>query len=69
MDIITKKLRELRISNGYTIESLANKLNLPVPTYHHYERGSRKLPCEVLIAICKFYGVSADYVLGLSEFE
>lgn len=28
---------------------------------------NRNLPIESLITLCKFYNVSADYILGLSE--
>ena len=35
--------------------------------YGKYERGVHPLPVERLIFRCKFYNVSADYILGLPE--
>lgn len=32
-----------------------------------YENGKRPLPIEHLITLCKFYNVSADYILGLPD--
>ncbi len=67
MDIISKRLKELRNSKNLTVEKFAKNINLPTATYHHYEMATRKLPCDVLIAICKFYSVPADYLLGLTD--
>lgn len=33
--------------------------------YALYERGANELPIRHLITLCKFYQVSADYILGL----
>ncbi len=32
-----------------------------------YEKGANELPVRHLRALCAYYGVSADYVLGLPE--
>lgn len=32
-----------------------------------YENGKRPQPIEHLIKLCKYYNVSADYILGFSE--
>ena len=32
-----------------------------------YERGANELPIRHLIVLCRYYGVSADYLLGLSD--
>ena len=34
--------------------------------YSRYEKGVNELPIRHLVALCRFYGVSADYILGLS---
>ena len=36
-------------------------------TYSQYENGKRDVPIEVLIKLCRYYQVSADYILGLAE--
>ena len=35
--------------------------------YSNYELGQRDIPTDVLIKICKFYNISADYILGLTN--
>ena len=42
-------------------------LNTTQSYYAQYENGHRPLPAEHIITLCKFYGVSADYLLGLPE--
>lgn len=32
-----------------------------------YERGEQEMPIRHLITLCNYYGVSADFVLGLPE--
>ena len=32
-----------------------------------YENKKRSLPIESLIVLCKFYNVSSDYILGLTD--
>jgi transcriptional regulator with XRE-family HTH domain len=35
--------------------------------YARYERGANELPIHHLITLSKYYGVSTDYLLGLSK--
>lgn len=35
--------------------------------YMHYERGVRKLPIDSLIILARYYDVTTDYLLGLTE--
>ena len=46
-------------------KDIANLLGTTQQYYSEYETGKRKLPIEHLIKLCEFYGVSADYILGL----
>lgn len=34
--------------------------------YARYERGANEMPIRHLIKLCRLYGVSADYILGLA---
>ena len=62
-----KKLRELREDSDYTQKQIAEKLNEHLTTYQRWERGETEIPTHILKALCEFYGVSADYILGLPE--
>ena len=62
-----KRLRDLREDNGYTQKEIADFLFTTQPQYYRYESGLRDLPCELIIMLAKFYNVSTDYILGLSD--
>lgn len=63
-----QRLKALREEKGYTQKQLAEKLGINSVTYLHYEKEQREPPLSLLADIAKFYGVSVDYLLGLSEF-
>lgn len=60
-------IRELREDNDRTQQELADYLGTSQTMYARYERGANELPIRHLIALCKYYRVSADYILGLSK--
>ena len=60
------KLRGLREDNDLTQAQIADVLNTSQTMYARYERGANELPIRHLITLCKFYNVSADYILGTS---
>ncbi|MGN0520935.1 MAG: helix-turn-helix domain-containing protein [Candidatus Fimenecus sp.] len=35
--------------------------------YQLYESGKRKLPIDKLVQLCRFYNISADYLLGFTN--
>lgn len=61
------QIRNLREDADYTQEYVANYLGTSQTMYARYERGANELPIRHLINLCKLYGVSADYILGLSS--
>lgn len=60
-------LRELREDRDIKQKTLAGLLKTTQQVYSCYERGVYELPIRHLITLCKFYNVSADYILGLRE--
>ena len=62
-----KRLYDLRIDNDLRQEDIAKILKISGQAYGMYENGKRGLPIEALITLCKFYNVSADYILGLKD--
>lgn len=62
-----KRLKELRIQNGYTQEQIAYILHTRQEQYSKYESGKRELPVKHLIALCCLYRISADYILGIEK--
>lgn len=62
-----RRLRELREDNDLKQEYVANELQITRQQYQLYESGKRNLPIEKLVLICRLYGVSADYILEISD--
>lgn len=65
--LLSQNLRKLREQNGYTQKEIAKLLNCVQVTYSNYETGRRCIPIQNLIKLAKFYNVSTDYLLGLSD--
>ncbi|MBQ8372168.1 MAG: helix-turn-helix transcriptional regulator [Clostridia bacterium] len=59
-----KRIRDLREDNDLTQQQVADVLGTSQTMYARYERGANELPLHHLITLCRFYGVSADYILG-----
>lgn len=62
-----KRIRDLREDNDMTQQEVANVLGTSQTMYARYERGANELPIHHLLTLCRLYGVSADYILGLSD--
>lgn len=61
------RLRELRKAKGLTTIQLGKILNLDPSALRHVERGERNLSTGRLKMACEFFGVPADYLLGIEE--
>ena len=62
-----KIMRDLREDNDKTQREIAEVLGTSQTMYARYERGANEMPIHHLITLCKYYNVSADYILGLSN--
>ena len=62
-----KRIRDLREDHDKTQQEVAQILGTSQTMYARYERGANELPIHHLITLCTYYGVSADYILGLSD--
>lgn len=62
---INEIIRILREDNDKTQSEIAEVLNTSQGYYSKYELGLREIPTHHIITLCKFYNVSADYILGL----
>lgn len=58
-----ERLRALREDNDLTQEAIAHVLGTSQTMYARYERGANELPLRHLVTLCRFYNVSADYIL------
>lgn len=67
--IIYARIRELREDNDLKQRELAEILNCSQRVYSNYERGDIDIPAEILIKLSKYYSVSTDYLLGISDVQ
>ena len=65
--LLGKRLKELREERGLTQRELSAILNLNSVTYLHYEKSQREPSLSVLVDMAKFFDVSCDYLLGLTD--
>lgn len=61
------RLKQLREQWHLTQSGLALKLNLSQSTVSAYEVGDRTPDLETLVSIAQFFGVSLDYLAGLTD--
>lgn len=63
MRTFLEKLRGLREDNDLTQSQVAQVLGTSQTMYARYERGANEMPIRHLVTLCRFYNVSADYLL------
>lgn len=62
-----QRIRNLREDSDKSQQEIADYLGTSQTMYARYERGANELPIRHLISLCRYYNVSADYLLGLSN--
>ena len=65
---IQERLKDLRVERGLTLEQLSAETGISKSALGKYEADDFKdISPFSLVALAKFYGVSTDYLLGLTE--
>ncbi len=62
-----ERLKQLRLENNLTQETLAEKLQIVKSTITKYEKNTREPEFEILIKIADFFGTTTDYLLGRTD--
>lgn len=65
--IFFKRFKDIREDADLSQTETADDLNISREAYGHYERGNRIPNVGLLLAFCKKFSVSADYLLGLTN--
>ena len=60
-----EKLTGLREDHDLSQKDIAKILGITQTAISKYELGQRKYQVQDIITLCKYYGVSADYLLDL----
>ena len=64
-----KRIKDLREDNDLFQRDIANLLGISQQYYSEYESGKRTITISHLITLAKYYNVSIDYLVGLSNFK
>lgn len=67
--MIGKQLKHIRTYHGDRQIDLAEKLNVSLSTIKSWERDNSSPSYEILVALCKLYQTSADYLIGVSDID
>lgn len=65
--VVCEHIRELRIQRGMTQVDLAKRLGVSKSVISSYENGVHLPPYDILIRLSALFGVSCDYLLGVSD--
>lgn len=63
----TQRLEDLRKDWDLTQEQVAKMLGLKREQYRRYETGLNEIKAGFIMKVCRFYNISADYLLGLTD--
>lgn len=67
MSKFSDRLKEARSIKGVTQKEAAIGIEINETQYQKYESDKRMPSCETLINICKYFNVSADYLLDIES--
>lgn len=62
-----ERLRNIREDRDLTQAEIGKVLNKSQQGYNHIEIGRAELKIEDLVRLCRFYDLSADYIIGLTN--
>ena len=61
------RLLDLRQDADKTQKEIAAILGIDQRVYSNYETGKREIPVHLVVILAKYYRVSTDYILGLTD--
>ena len=65
--MLYRRIRDLREDHDLTQAEMGRILSCSQRVYSNYERGELDIPTEILRWLARYYGVTADYLLELSD--
>lgn len=67
MNMYYRRIRELREDSDKLQKDIAKLLNTTQQHYSKIENGATEITADRVVVLAKYYGVSADYILELSD--
>ena len=69
MEIFARRLRELRENKRLVQKDMAVRLGISDVAYGGWERNQAEPSITNLVKLCQFFGVSADYLVGMDRIQ
>ena len=66
---IANRIKELRQEKNLSQQSLAKEINVSQKAIDFWEKGVNEPKASYIIQLAKYFNVSTDYLLGLTEFK
>ena len=66
-DYMDNRIKDLREDRDLTQTQVAEAIGITQRKYSYIETGTQQLTDEILIKLAKFYDVTTDYILKLSD--
>ena len=66
-DYMDNRIKDLREDRDLTQTQVAKAIGITQRKYSYIETGTQQLTDEILVKLAKFYGVTTDYILKLSD--
>ena len=63
---LNERIRDLREERGLK-QNEFGKINISASTMSEYEKDGKNIPSNVIVTLAEFFGVSTDYLLGLTN--
>ena len=64
---IYRRLKDMREDADKTQTEIADFLGMKQQQYARYESGAQEIPLHHMIKLAQFYGVTLDYLAGMSD--
>ncbi len=61
------RIKDLREDNDLTQSQVAQAIGITQRKYSYIETGTQQLTDEILVKLSRFYNVSTDYILRLTD--
>ena len=65
--MLLERMAQIRKERRLSQAQVAAVLDMQQQQYCRYENGQNEIPIRHIITLCRFYGISADWLLGLKE--
>ncbi len=62
-----ERLRELRKERNLSQKMVGEDVGIAQQTLSRYEKNINTVPVDILIKLAKYYNVTTDYILGISQ--